>query len=99
MRYTKRRLCKEAEDKNTAENMKIRQKYCELYAGILRKEDLKVYFVDELKFYLKDIPDYAWAKVNNHLPSIKNSTFVKLFAAVSSDGSFFWEITNSLERK
>jgi hypothetical protein len=56
-----------AESKKSSETVYIRKRYCEVYLGMLKRTDLKIFFVDEKKFDLTN-NDYGWSKPNSLLP-------------------------------
>jgi hypothetical protein len=91
MHYTKRRLHKTEENKNTTETMFLRKKYCEVYLGLLRRPDLRILFVDEYRVDFHNNPDYAWAKKGSLIVDSKGSDYVSLFVALGLDGSYLFE--------
>lgn len=55
------------EVKKSNETVYIRKRYCEVYLGMLKRPDLKIFFVDEKKIDLTN-NDYSWSKPNSTTP-------------------------------
>lgn len=78
MNFMKTKIAVPEDNKKIAKNSLIKKKYCEVYMGMLRRKEIKIFFVDNCKFDTNFGTDFKWTLPGEVPPSVNDNFNVTL---------------------